>query len=83
MLGGENGHVLEVHPGDVVVLPTGTGHCKLQSDSEFLVVGAYPPAQHWDICRAALSEEAIARMRRLPFPNSDPVTGLKGPLTTL
>jgi uncharacterized protein YjlB len=83
MLGGENGHQMEVHAGDVVVLPTGTGHCKLEASSDFLVIGAYPPDQHWDICRSAPSEEAIARMRHLPFPQSDPVAGAKGPLTTI
>jgi uncharacterized protein YjlB len=83
MLGGENGYRLDVHAGDVVVLPTGTGHCKLDASSDFLVIGAYPPDQHWDICRSAPSAEAVARMHRLPFPKSDPVAGANGPLTTI
>jgi uncharacterized protein YjlB len=83
VLGGENGHQLEVHAGDVVVLPTGTGHCKLEASHDFLVIGAYPPNQRWDICRSAPSQEAIIRMRHLPFPMSDPVFGDKGPLTAI
>lgn len=83
MLGGEGGHAIEFHAGDIAVLPTGTGHCKIEASGDFLVVGAYPPGHEWDICRSAPDAEALARMRTLPFPKSDPVHGASGPLAQL
>jgi uncharacterized protein YjlB len=83
MLGGENGHEITVHAGDVAVLPTGTGHCNLLSSEDFLVVGAYPPDQHWDICRTAPTQPDKDRMQHLVFPESDPISGKSGALTKL
>jgi uncharacterized protein YjlB len=78
MLGGPEGHALEVSPGDVLLLPAGTGHCNLGSSEDFLVVGAYPPGQHADICREAPTSTQQASINTLPFPDQDPVQGSQG-----
>jgi len=82
-LGGESGEVFDLGPGDVAVLPAGTGHRCLSSSAGFLVVGAYPPRQEWDLIRGSEPEkkaEAVKRIARVPLPDNDPVLGKNGPL---
>lgn len=69
MWSGDNGREVTVRAGDVMVLPAGAGHCRLDSSFDFLVVGAYPPDQNWDLCRTAPSAAAIERMRDWVFRN--------------
>ncbi len=80
VLGGEGGHELVVKSGDVAVLPAGTGHCRLDASADFLVIGAYPKGETWDICRSAPDAATLDRMRKVAFPASDPLSGAGGPL---
>jgi uncharacterized protein YjlB len=83
MLGGQGGETVTVHAGDVLVLPTGTGHCRIAASDDFLVIGAYPENEQWDICRSAATPETLASMRKVRFPQSDPLTGPTGALPEL
>jgi uncharacterized protein YjlB len=78
-LGGPQGESFDVAPGDVLVLPAGTGHRRASSDAGFTVVGAYPAGQEdYDLLRGDDPEEVEAARQRIaalgPPPN-DPVGG--------
>jgi uncharacterized protein YjlB len=78
--GGEHGVDITARPGDVVVLPAGTGHKMLSSKGALGVVGAYPAGQHPDTRRPANADALRAVVARVPLPDGDPVFGKQGPL---
>ncbi len=82
ILGSPAGRRFEVTAGDVLVLPAGTGHCKLGSSPDLLVVGAYPDGMEWDLLRGdpAEHDRALANIRAVTVPKTDPVHGEHGPL---
>lgn len=84
--GGPDGELLELQPGDVAVLPAGTGHCREGGSPDFAVVGGYPPGQEdYSICRdePSLLEDNQFLLKRVPKPRQDPVQGATGPLVQL
>jgi uncharacterized protein YjlB len=74
-LGGPHSMRLAVDASDVVVLPSGTGHCRLSDSSDFFVVTANPGGQVSDICREMASTDIGTAITSTPYPTSDPVTG--------
>ena len=84
--GGVEGEVLELAPGDVAVLPAGTGHQRLSASADLVVIGGYPPDGTYDLCRGdhpADREAALKTIAHVPKPASDPVSGRDGPLLAL
>lgn len=83
-LGGQAGQDIEMSRGDVLILPAGTGHCRCEADTDFLLVAGYPPDQQdWDLCRSGQADIHAARQRiaKLPCPARDPVQGQDGLVT--
>ncbi|RSK57599.1 cupin domain-containing protein [Bacillus canaveralius] len=82
LVGGDQGERLELNAGDVVVLPAGTGHKKIESSDDFEVVGAYPAGAGYNLRQRdpGLRAQSLAEIRNVPVPETDPVYGDSGPL---
>ena len=83
--GGDSGEEFELDPGDVAILPAGTGHQCLKSSADFSVVGAYPPGAKMQVTRPTPENHASALLTipEVKVPDSDPVLGDSGPLLEL
>jgi len=79
---GEKGRKFAVKPGDVIVIPAGVGHKRVESSEDFGVVGAYPGGRQWDLLRGLPGErpQADRNIAALPLPENDPIYGQDGPL---
>jgi len=79
-LGGEKGKQVRVQAGDILVIPAGVGHKKLEDSADFGVVGAYPDGRTYDVLRGESGERPRAdqNIAALPLPATDPLTGNQG-----
>lgn len=84
--GGPGGQAFDVKAGDVVIIPAGVAHQRIEASADFLVVGCYPPGQqNWDILKGVAGERpgADVNIAALPLPRTDPVEGPGGALLEL
>ena len=72
-IGGAQGKLQALTPGDVLILPAGTGQQLVSGSDDFQVLAAYPEEQCWDICRSAISATAVRRIASLSLPNHWPL----------
>ena len=82
LLGGSQGIQLELHEGDVIVIPAGVAHKCIHSSNDFKCVGAYPKGQDYDMNYGKSGERPYVdkNIHKVPMPPSDPLYGSKGPL---
>lgn len=76
---------IELRPGDVAILPAGTGHKRVFASHDFTVVGAYPPGARMQISRPTPDNHraALKTIPQVAVPERDPVFGADGPLPRL
>lgn len=81
-LGGPEGETVDVRAGDVLIVPAGVAHKNLGASGDFLVVGAYPAGQDWDMNTGRPGErpQADRNIEQVPLPAMDPIYGAGGPL---
>ena len=81
-LGGPNGPTVTIACGDVIVLPAGSAHKRVEATRDFRVVGAYERGLDYDMLLGDPSVRmgAEQRIRDVPPPKHDPIYGDAGPL---
>lgn len=81
-LGGSNGNFFRIEKGDLVVLPAGVSHKRIDSGDGFAVVGAYPEGQFPDMFYGKDGERPKTDqiIENVALPDYDPIFGKKGVL---
>ena len=75
-LGGEKGRKVRLNAGDIVVIPAGVGHKKIEG-RDIGVVGAYPDGRSWDLNYGRQDErpQTDKNIAEVPIPDTDPLLG--------
>lgn len=81
--GGPNGITLMFEKGDVVVIPAGVAHKKVDEGNGFRCLGAYSEGNDYDMNYGKPGERPISdeNIRKVRLPKTDPLYGTNGPVT--
>lgn len=76
-LGNNDGPVITLAPGDVLVIPAGVAHKNLDGEHDIGVVGAYPDGRDFDMNYGRHGErpKADQHIAGVPIPATDPTGG--------
>lgn len=78
-LGGPHSDIFQVRKGDVVLLPAGTAHKRLDQSQDFQIVGGYPEGRDYDMHygdeEGGDYEAILESISQVPLAKTDPVTG--------
>lgn len=82
MIGGEKGQKFNITAGDVLILPAGTGHKRLEASNDFQITGAYPGGMDYNLKTGKPGERpgVLEEILNTSIPVTDPVFGSRGPL---
>lgn len=82
MLGGDKGIRIWFEEGDVLTIPAGVAHKKLDPTAHMSCIGAYPEGRSVDLMVGARNERPAAdrSIELIPLPRKDPVFGADGEL---
>jgi len=79
-IGGDRGEITQFRKGDILLVPAGVAHKKVDGDMKFQVVGAYPEelSPEMQYGNADDYESMRSRSEEVEVPKTDPLTGSPG-----
>lgn len=82
LIGGDSGTIIHFETGDILIIPAGVAHMKIDPTQKVRCVGAYPEGRGFDLLSGQEGERPAAdnRIQSVPAPRKDPVFGLDGEL---
>lgn len=80
-IGGVHGKIVDLKPGDVIIIPAGVGHYSVSEHHDYQFVGGYPNGHAWDLKTGLEQNERshiLKSISAVELPKTDPIFGNEG-----